>query len=264
MPSPRPAPGGDAASDAETTSELAQQLLGAGRQGRFQVITLTDEEIVAVDGEESVAPRYWWTTLSATDRTLAVAVAARGLAARGWASGDEAATEVETLDLRPAGPLAAVLGLRRSARRVLLAEQKSRHETRARVYYVHSEGRVLEEAVNSAGLHRFSTLPVETAVADLASWCDPLRLPAPERRWRLNVDDQTDAESAAAAHLVDVRLASVLVSVGADDGTPAGRRRASVYVEPERLLVCHGAGRSTALESVGHDDLVDLVWSLAG
>lgn len=220
-------------------------------------MTLTDEEIVAVDGEESVAPRFWYDAQPPASRQLAVTVAARGLVARGWAIADPTATRLDDLALEPVGPLLAVLGLRRPASFIVLAEQRLETETRARVYYLHDEDDMaLEEAVNSGGLHRFSTLPTRAAVSELAAWCDPFDTPPPPRAWELSLGSTSTLESAAATELADTRIVTA-VAVVAGDHEPPIERYLSVYVGPDRLSVGGLEDGVLRLRDVGRRYLVD-------
>ena len=49
----------------------AQEFLRRGSEGRHEIVTLTDDELAAVDGEAGVAPRYWYQAQSPADRELA-------------------------------------------------------------------------------------------------------------------------------------------------------------------------------------------------
>lgn len=234
--------------------EIQQEFLRRGAESRYEIITLTDEELAAVDGEDSVAPRYWYAAQSPVDRDLARAVASRGLAARGWATADPAATDVGDLDLQPTGPLLAVLSLRRNVRRIVVCEQKDAAGARSRVYYLPDGSTALEEAVNTGGLHRFSTLPVFDVATELARWSDPQQTPEPAEPWEQTLRSDAEVEAVAAERLSGSRLASVIVLVDRRAGVPR-ESRVSVYVEPGRACMTFVTGKTVTLKDVGHGEL---------
>jgi len=234
--------------------EIQQEYLRRGSEGRHEIVTLTDEELAAVDGEESVAPRYWYAARSPDDRELARTVASRGLAARGWAVADPDATSVSDLDLHPTGPLLAVLSLRRSVHRIVLAEQKDAAGARSRVYYLPEGPTALEEAVNTGGLHRFSTLPAPDVANEITRWCDPETTADPDEPWQQTLHDQAAVDAVVAERLSGSRLVSVVVVVDRRTGEPQ-ERRLSVYVEPGRACMTFASGDGVMLKDVGHHEL---------
>lgn len=227
------------------------------------MVTLTDEEIVAVDGLESVAPRLWYDAQPEAVRATAVEVAARGLAARGWASADPTATSAADLGLEAVGPLRAVLGLRRPARSVLVAEQRTAAGTRARVYYLRADGMALEEAVNSGGLHRFSTLTMAHACSGLAAWCDPLDTPSPLHPCEVEVESEQALEETAATYLGATTLVT-LIGCFFDDGL--GRRvehYLSVFAGDSRLTLGGRDEGALRLRDAGRQSLLRRLHALA-
>jgi len=242
----------------EDVARLREQYLDAGRREPHQVVTLTDEEIVAIDGVETVAPRFWYDAQPEPARATAVAVAARGLVARGWAAADPTATTVDDLALQAVGPLLAVLALRREARLVLLAEQQLEGERRARVYYLLPAAMALEEAVNSAGLHRFTAMTTRHGIDSLAQWCDPFETPSPAQPREHAVDATTDLTTLSATVLGDTRVVSVIASVS---GRADTRRELylSVYAGADRLTTGSRDGTVLRLRDVGRPELADIL-----
>lgn len=218
------------------------------------VVTLTDEEIVALEGVESVAPRFWYDALPPAVRDTAVAVAARSLVARGWAVADPTAVSVDDLALEALEPLRPALAMRRTARVIVIAEQKLESETRARVYYLQPDGSALEEAVNSGGLHRFTIMPEHAAVAELASWCDPFEAPAPVRPREQAVGERDIADAVAA--LDEPRVVTVVAVVSAR-GERQVERYLSVYAGAERLVVGSPEGSGVRLTDVARPGLAE-------
>lgn len=233
---------------------IREGYLDSARESPYHVVTLTDEEIVAVDGPESVAPRFWYDALPPASREVAVAAASRGLVARGWAAANPVAESVADLALEPAGPLLAILGLRRSARLIVLAEQKLEAETRARVYYLLAAGMALEEAVNSGGLHRFTTMSTATAIAELTAWCDPFETPRPATPRVLTVDADADLAALGAGALGDTRVVTVVAAVSGRTARPV-ERYLTVYGSPDRLVLAAREGSQMRLRDIGRPDL---------
>lgn len=240
--------------DDDQVLALREGYLDSGRESPYQVVTLTDEEIVAVDGTESVAPRFWYDAQPPAAREVAVAVASRGLVARGWAAANPMAESVADLGLEAAGPLLAVLGLRRTARLIVLAEQKLESETRARVYYLLAAGMALEEAVNSGGLHRFTTMSASSAIAGLAAWCDPFEAPRPLTPRDLRMDAATDLAALGAGELGDTRVVTVVAAVS---GQREVERYLTVLCAPDRLVLADRDGTQLRLRDVDRPDLAE-------
>lgn len=201
------------------------------------MVTLTDEEIVAVDGLESVAPRLWYDAQPEASRAIAVEVAARGLAARGWATADPTASSVADLGLEAVGPLRAVLGLRRPVRFVVLAEQRTAVDARARVYYLRADEMALEEAINAGGLHRFSTMSASHALAALAAWCDPLDTPSPLHPKEFEVDSEQALQEAATTCLGASMIVTLVGCFSSDARGERVDRYLSVFAADDRLTI---------------------------
>lgn len=238
---------------------LQQEYIRAGTTERSQVITLTDEEIVAVDrSTQSVVPLYWYSVQSPKDQQLARAVASRGLVARGWADADSRATSVDDLALTPTEPLLAVLELRRQSSLIVRAEQKSAVETRARAYYLQGDGTALEEAVNSGGLHRFSALPGTAAAEELALWCDPALSDEPVKPWSTQVADSAELEAVVGASLLGTRVVTVIAAVSASAKPPI-ERYLTVYVGHGRLTVSGVESDELWVRDVSHQGLTDRI-----
>jgi hypothetical protein len=137
---------------------------------------------------------------------------------------------------------------------VVLAEQKLESETRARVYYLLAAGMALEEAVNSGGLHRFTTLPAPTALSALAAWCDPFETPRPALSRNLTIESGTDLSALGSGELADTRVVTVVAAVSGRSDNPV-RRYLTVYAGPERLAMASQEGSRLRLRDVDRPDL---------
>src|SRR5215469_13697709 len=118
-------------------------LIDRAREEPVPVITLTDEELAALDGGPTappVAPRPWLDQQDETSRELVCQVAFRGLAARGivmpTGTVDDGGRGVVAMhqDLR------AVLLMRHSALALVAARRQGDGESADRVLFLHEDG----------------------------------------------------------------------------------------------------------------------------
>ncbi len=213
--------------------EQAPAVAAVLRRGRDQpalVVSLTDEELLCLDGDRppTAAPTPWLDGLSRHERTVAAKAALRSLAAH-----DHVLLVPEDGgDVRVTVPpaLAAVLAMRRCASAVVVAEQRSGDLRRHRVLHVQGEHGVLEEDVNPGGLHRFTSCTLEAALTALRVWCDPAGAAGPVDE---PVRSATLAELAAggelAQHLAQAVVVTVVGAVTSGGGDAAPDARLSVY-----------------------------------
>jgi hypothetical protein len=225
----------------ERTSPWIADLLVRARERRIRVIALTDEELLALDGPdaEQVAPNLWLSTQPEHQHEFAAAVAMRGLVARGTAKLGTPTDDGRVVLALPQDASAA-LAMRRAASAIYVCEQRTHDSTRARVLYLQGEHGVLEEDVNSGGLHTFSVSPTAEAISALTAWCNPFSSPlimdGAQRRVRL-------AELAAGGEVADelgrATAVSVLAAVSAASGTEATTQehRLSVYTFDDHVEV---------------------------
>lgn len=151
----------------------AAGLITRAAAGPVLVITLTDEELAALDGAPpgSLAPQPWLAALDEPGRLLACQVALRGLAARGLAvpagpgPGGSATVAIHE-DLR------AALDLRRTAPAVVTAQRRSGRGLDVRVLHLHHGG-LLEEGISPGGLHTLTVTTPSDAARRLAGFADP-------------------------------------------------------------------------------------------
>lgn len=157
--------------EAQGAAELLLQPLTTPVQ---EVLTLTDEELIATDGMDidPLTPTPRLDQVSDSDRVAAVEAARRDLVARGLlpADGDEPT---------PSGPASAqALGvLRRTADSVIAAERVTDRGTDFAYFFVfgtEDEDRVLAETVGAAGRHDFVLMDGETLPEQLLRLADPL------------------------------------------------------------------------------------------
>lgn len=207
----------------------------AGAGGPEPAVTLSDEQIAALDGyarrQFVAAP---WLEEHPEQRAFAAGVALRSLIA------------AEQIRLAP-GPdgggaqwqaapeIAGALVLRRTARVFTTAERTVQTDHGPQVHrlhcYAHAAG-VLEEEVTAVGLHRFTALSPTRAGDRLAAFVDPLGVGG------AGGDPVLVRSSALAAHPIAQRLAatralSVLTLVRTDQG---GVQQLSVHATAAGVL----------------------------
>lgn len=191
-----------------------------------ELVSLTDEELVALDGiqHEPLTPVPWLdaNTTDEAGRSLATAAAMRSMMARGIVTSsavldprryEDGSQEPARLVAVP--ELQAVAVLRRTADRVLIAERRTERGTSFSFFYVlRLDGtvRVLWEAFDDAGFHLFFLLEGETLPAQLIAFADPVDGIGDTDGEVAEVPAETFGESPEAARLAAARaVTSILV-----------------------------------------------------
>lgn len=138
--------------------DCAKAVLADPGNAELGLPTLTDEEIVALDGlERSQAAATPWLDQHGGQKELACNVALRSLLSKGLAfplagSGGSAPSGLLATD-----EITGILTLRRLGERVVTAEL-TKDQDRVWLYgYIHA-GQVLEELVDTAGAHSFTVV----------------------------------------------------------------------------------------------------------
>ncbi len=152
--------------------ECAQAVLARTGPADGALPTLTDEEIVALDGvDRAQLVPLPFLDRNGGDKRLMATVALRGLLAKQIAY-------PRVSEGQPPAGLAAVpevtgiLTLRRTGRRIVSGERRSAAGTHWIFGYVHGD-RVLEEQISDAGVHAFEVYPVAQLVERLGALADP-------------------------------------------------------------------------------------------
>lgn len=253
----------------EILPEEGEDLLLRGRSARLEVLSLTDEELLAIDGGvPGVAPLLWIGSKSEAEKELAVTVALRSLAAAGsivLQAGDGPGAFVLNMPL----DARAALQLRRRASAILVAEQRAGPVVRARVLYRQVAQVVLEEDVSPGGLHAFSVASGDTVYESLAAWCNPASRPSPARGpRRVVLGEDAAALTRLGEESGQASVVSVLSAVRRDEGAAVTERRCMVLAFDDHLELGHADGqrdaKSLTLEWVDRDGLISAVASLMG
>lgn len=207
------------------------------------VVTLSDEQIAALDGyERRQFVALPWLDAHPEQRRVAAAVALRGMIAGGQVLTRTARHE-EGPRWRAVPEISGCLVLRRTAESFTTAERTVRTEAGPQVHRLHCyshPGGVLEEETTADGLHRFTVLDPAEAAARLAAFLDPAGLADPAA----DAESDTDGGSVhvrgselpahpLAAQLAATRALTVLTRVRTADGTV---QQVSAYATADGML----------------------------
>jgi hypothetical protein len=225
--------------------ECAARILGSASAEGTPLPTLTDEEVVALDGiqhEQIVA--LPWLSVQDAGKDIMCAIALRGLLAKELAYPVIFEGETEPSRLHATEEITGALTLRRSADTVVSIERTVSTGKRWLYAYVHVEGVLLEE-IDEGGLHGFTVVTRDALTSRLVAFVDPEG--SAVRDGDATSYSDAEFESQAPSVLADTRAASNVVSfsTGSDDLPTV-----TVYTGPSgvRILTPHVQGGSVTLE----------------
>lgn len=263
------------AEDLETASALLTRPL---TEPVTEIVSLTDEELLALDGIEHdpLTPTPWLERAARgeEDRALATAAAMRSMIARGivtssavldprrYEDGSTAQAQVVAVP-----ELQGTVVLRRTSDAVLIAERRTARGTAYGYFHLfHLEDgvRVLWEAFDDDGVHLFFLLAGETLPAQLLAFVDPIDGAADDDGEVEEVPVAQFPTSPAAARLAEARaVTTVLVLARGSDADPTAF---TLFSTPDglELMETEGEGEA-ALQRVGRlsrDSVLSLVEEL--
>ncbi|TVU58251.1 hypothetical protein FQP90_21685 [Paenarthrobacter nitroguajacolicus] len=225
--------------------EAAAKVLASASAVGAPLPTLTDEEVVALDGvqHEQLVALPW---LSAQDasKELMCAIALRGLLAKELVYPVVFEGETEPSRLHATEDITGALTLRRSGSSVVSVERTVSTGKRWLYGYVHDDGVLLEE-VDESGLHGFTVVTREQLVPRLADFVDPEKAAAKDTDPTVYTEAQF--EDRAATVLADTQAASNVVAFNSDTNDfPT----VTVYTGPSsvHVLTPQVTGESVKLE----------------
>lgn len=228
------------------------------------VVSLTDEEIVALDGVDHpqvvVTP---WLSAHDGDTSVITTVALRSLIVRGLVSvldegGDDPSADV-AVDATP--EITGVMLLRRTAVRVLVAHRTTPASESWWYGYIQDDGTVLEEDVDPSGQHQFSVCSTEHVVDRLRAFVDPRGDATGGAAERLVARD--DLESVLRSAPFDQTAAVTTLTVLTPGSDVA--RVCSLYAHDEGVTVLSGVDASSIrIEDVGEGQLTATLGELVG
>ncbi|WP_125773498.1 hypothetical protein [Antribacter gilvus] len=222
--------------------EAAQAVLGRAVEGRAtHVVTLTDEQVVVLDGlqNEQVVPTPWLSAQVGADRELVGKVALRAMLSQGHVVPAPGTGGAE-IGLEAVPEITGTLVLRRTSQAVLGFERVTSLGPSWVFCYVHDGGGVLEEEVTDSGHHSFSVYPVDFLTDRLGTYLDPTSAAvmsgAPRTLSTEELEQQRPPELTEALVVTQVSAvrapSDVMVTV-------------SVYAGPRGVFVVRGGERTT-------------------
>lgn len=222
-----PQPGTSAPSFSAEDLEVATELLTRALTEPVQeIVTLTEEELTALDGlqHDALTPTPWLdeTAPERADRALAAGAAMRSMMARGIIAStavldprryEEGSQEQARMVAIP--ELQGVAVLRRTSDAVLIAERRTERGIAYGYFFVfHLEDsvRVLWEAFDETGFHLFFLLDGSVLAEQLIAFLDPIDAIGAADGEVEEIPSARFGDSAAAARLASARaVTSVLV-----------------------------------------------------
>ncbi|BDZ43158.1 hypothetical protein GCM10025865_24570 [Paraoerskovia sediminicola] len=199
--------------------EAASTVLAMRRPGEaVHAITLTDEEVVILDGLERdqlvVLP---WLSQQDADRALLGSVALRSLLARGMVWPVEPAPRSEDgIAIEAVPEITGTLVLRRSAGAILTAHRASSDAESWWYGYLHDGRTVLEEDVMESGHHTFGVYDLDLLTERLGPFLDPTTAARTDSAPRPVPRADLDALVASDPVFTEAVVATVLTSVRVD------------------------------------------------
>ncbi|WP_394940533.1 hypothetical protein [Psychromicrobium sp. YIM B11713] len=205
--------------------------------------TLTDEEIVALDGiNRDQFVELPWLAEHQDQKELVCNVALRTLLTKGLAF--PLVGEGETLPsaLGATDNIVGLMTLRRTGQRIISAEL-TKSDDKAWLYgYLHDD-QVLEELVDSAGTHTFTVVPASEFGDHLIQLADAAELESedgPEQSY-----NEAEFEAAAQATLADARGVTVITGISASEDS---FRHYTIYTTSSELFGLTSAEKDGAAE----------------
>lgn len=202
------------------------------------LVTLTDEEVVILDGLENaqLVPTPWLDAQDG-DRSLLGRVALRSLLARGLVV--PTGVEKDEIGIEATADITGPLVLRRTARAILVAHRTTSVDTSWLYLYLHEDDVVLEEEVGTSGHHAFSVYPLGRAEGRLAVYLDPAQAAGDDGTVSTFDADDFATLAPTLPGLADARAVTVLTVARAGDDLV---RTASVYTGPGGVHLVRGSG----------------------
>ncbi|GAB3536804.1 hypothetical protein GCM10027403_18760 [Arthrobacter tecti] len=158
--------------------ESARKVLALSFEESEDLPTLTDEEIVALDGiERDQFVALPFLEKHEEQKYLAATVALRSLMSKGIAFPVVEEGYNEPTRLNATEPVTGIMTLRRTASRIVTGQRTSQAGRHWLFAYIHDEI-VLEEEVNDGGIHGFVVYPASRLAERLAVLGDPEQVAA--------------------------------------------------------------------------------------
>ena len=205
------------------------------------LVTLTDEEVVILDGLDNaqLVPTPWLDAQDG-DRSLLGRVALRSLLARGLVV-PTGATDTE-LGIEATPDITGPLVLRRTARALLVAHRTTSLDTSWVYLYLHEDDVVLEEEIGTSGHHTFRVYPLGSMAERLAAYLDPAQVTGEDGTPTTIDADDFAKRAPTLPGLADAQAVTVLTAARAGEDHV---RTVSVYTGPSAVHLVQGSAEGT-------------------
>ncbi|GAB4097907.1 hypothetical protein [Sinomonas halotolerans] len=236
----------------ERDIRCAATVLDSAADDGHELPTLTDEEILALDGparEQLV--ELPWIASEGVEREAAAAVALRGLLVKGIAYPVHAEGDPSPRRLEAAVEHTGALTLRRTSERLVRLERQVSTGRRWIYAYVH-DGGVLAEEIDESGLHTFRVFTPAGIGPWLARFVDPEDAAAADGDPVLL--DQAQFEEQAGERLADTRAATTVSALAAHGPD----RSLSIYTSSTGVAVLTPLGAEGATDPADAVELRDV------
>ncbi|UEJ83850.1 hypothetical protein Bra3105_05925 [Brachybacterium halotolerans subsp. kimchii] len=240
----------------DVASALAVLRRRGQSDGPVEILTLSDEQIIGLDGAgRSQLTELPWVQDHASDRELLAAAGLRSLLATGavslspvhgaeGADGAGGTDDAQQGDAEPAAlrwvvdpAIDGCLVLRRTADVLCGVERQVRGDdglqTHRLYHYVHTEG-VLEEEVTASGMHVFRSLSVADVPARIVHLADPDHAARTASEPEVLPLSELDDAGQLSQQLADARAISLLTSL---DTTTDAVKQLTLYATPDAVLL---------------------------
>ena len=222
--------------------EAAIAVLGRGEAGKAtQIVNLTDEQVMVLDGVHAVqpTPMPWLEAQGDVDKELVGKVALRALLGQGYVvPADRGEGQPVGIDAIP--ELTGTLVLRRTAQAILSVERVTSLGRHWLFCYVHEGYGILEEEVATSGHHTYSVYPEAYLGERLETYLDPTSAAIMAGKSRTFTVQEFEAAGPTMPELTEALTVCVLsvVKVGSDIV-----RNATVYSGPRGVFTLQGGER---------------------
>lgn len=197
-------------------TDAALAVLAAVDNPEYSLPTLTDEEIVAIDGinHPQAAALPWLETHPREQLELICNVALRTLLTKGFVYPVTLEGESEPTRIGAVESIRGVMALRRLSQRIVIAELTKAENEKVWLYSYLHDGVALQEIVDSAGSHSFSLCRQEDVAGVVMELANSAGVEsADETPQELSVEE---FETLAARELADVRGVTIVTAIGAE------------------------------------------------
>lgn len=195
--------------------DAALAVLASVNDPGYALPTLTDEEIVALDGiNHKQAVALPWLDTHRDQLELACNVALRTLLSKGLVFPVSINDETVPSRLGAVEPIRGVMALRRLSQRVIIAELTKAENEKVWLYtYIHDET-ALQELVDSSGIHAFSICRTVDAAGTIMDLANAAGVDTPDGPAETLTSAQFEAK--AAREFADVRGVTIVTAISSE------------------------------------------------